>query len=51
MNKEFQNFLIYKTPNEKVRVNVFLQNETLWLIQKAMATLFDVTKSTISEHL
>lgn len=51
MNEESQNFLIYNTPNEKVKVNVFLQNDTLWLTQKAIATLFDVAKSTISEHL
>lgn len=51
MNEDFQNFLIYQTPNNEVRVDVFLQNETLWLTQKAMAALFDVAKSTISEHL
>ena len=51
MNEEFQNFLIYQTPNNQIRVDVFLQNETLWLTQKAMAALFDVAKSTISEHL
>ncbi len=33
------------------RLEVFLRNETLWLIQNAIAELFDVTKSTISEHL
>lgn len=51
MNEDFQKFLIYNTPNEEVRVDVFLQNETLWLTQKTMASLFDVAKSTISEHL
>lgn len=51
MNEEFQKFLIYQTPNDQVRVDVFLQNETLWLTQKALAELFDVSKSTISEHL
>lgn len=51
MHEEIQKFLIYDTPNEKVRVDVFLQNETLWLTQKAIATLFDVSKSTVSEHL
>lgn len=51
MNEEFQKFLIYQTPNDQIRVDVFLQNETLWLTQKAMAELFDVSKSTVSEHL
>jgi hypothetical protein len=40
MENGAQNFLIYNTPNEKIRVDVFLQNETLWLTQKAMANLF-----------
>lgn len=28
-----------------------MENETLWLTQKAMAELFGVVKSTVSEHL
>lgn len=51
MENVAKNFLIYNTPNEKVKVDVFLQNETLWLTQKAMSILFDVSKSSISEHL
>ncbi|MBO6185619.1 MAG: virulence RhuM family protein [Chryseobacterium sp.] len=51
MDEEIQKFLIYNTPNEKVRVDVFLQNETLWLTQKAMATLFGVNVPAISKHL
>ena len=51
MNEDFQKFLIYQTPNNQVRVDVFLQNETAWLTQKAMATLFDVNVPAISKHL
>lgn len=51
MNEEVQNFLIYQTPNEKIRVDVFLQNETLWLTQKAMAALFGVNVPAISKLL
>ena len=51
MQNEAKNFLIYSLPNQEVRVDVFVQNETFWLTQKAMASLFDVSKSTISEHL
>ncbi|KFC24247.1 virulence RhuM family protein [Chryseobacterium sp. FH1] len=51
MFDQAKQFLIYSLPNDEVRVDVFLQNETLWLTQKAMAALFDVAKSTISEHL
>lgn len=51
MSKEIDKFLIYTTSNSEVRVNVFVENETLWLTQKAIAELFGVVKSTISEHL
>lgn len=51
MSKEIDKFLIYNTPNNEVRVNVYLENDTVWLTQKAMAELFGVVKSTVSEHL
>jgi hypothetical protein len=51
MSKKIDKFLIYTTSNSEVRVNVFVENETLWLTQKAMAELFGIVKSTISEHL
>ena len=51
MNEDFQKFLIYQTPNNQVRVDVFLQNETAWLTQKTMATLFEVNVPAISKHL
>jgi len=49
-NKETK-FLIYDNPNGEVRVDVFVQDETVWLTQKAMGELFGVVKSTISEHI
>lgn len=51
MSKSEANFLIYNTPNNEVRVNVFLENETLWLTQKAMAELFGVQRPAITKHL
>ena len=50
MNKELQ-FLIYSTPQEDVKVDVVMQDETIWLTQKAMAMLFDVQTPAISKHL
>lgn len=50
MNKELQ-FLIYNTPQENVRVDVVVKDETIWLTQKAMASLFDVQVPAISKHL
>lgn len=51
MSKEITRFLIYNTSNNEVRVDVYLEDETVWLTQKAMGELFGVVKSTISEHL
>lgn len=50
MSKELQ-FLIYNTPQEDIRVNVVIQDETIWLTQKAMAELFGVQTPAISKHL
>lgn len=44
-------FLLYITSNGEVRVEVFFQNETVWLTQKKMAELFDITIPTVNEHL
>jgi len=51
MDLQKNNFVLYTDENGEVKVEVFLQDETLWLTQKAMAKLFDTAKSTISEHL
>ena len=51
MLKERSNFLIYQTPNQEIRVDVFLEDETIWMTQKSMGELFGVAKSTLSEHL
>jgi hypothetical protein len=51
MSKEIDKFLIYNSPNNEVRVNVYLENETVWLTQKAMAELFGVNIPAISKHL
>lgn len=50
MNKELQ-FLIYNTPQGNVKVDVVVKDETIWLTQKAMASLFDVQVPAISKHL
>jgi hypothetical protein len=50
MTKELQ-FLIYNTPQEDIKVDVVVRDETIWLTQKAMATLFDVQVPAITKHL
>ena len=44
-------FLLYKTPNGKIKVDVLIQNKTIWLPQKKIAELFDVNVPAISKHL
>jgi len=44
-------FLIYSTPQENVKINVVVKDETIWLTQKAMATLFGVQTPAISKHI
>ncbi len=47
----FNEILLYTTPNGKVKLEVFIQDETLWLTQKMMAELFGVKEHTITYHL
>jgi len=44
-------FILYKTPDNKVSINVQIEDETVWLTQDQMAELFDKSKSTINEHV
>ncbi|MDP3930376.1 MAG: cell filamentation protein Fic, partial [Bacteroidota bacterium] len=45
------NFILYSTPEGAVKLNVLLENETIWLTQKAMGILFDTTPQNITIHL
>jgi len=47
----FTEFLLYTTPNGKVKVEIFLRNETVWLTQKRMADLFGVGVPAVNKHL
>jgi hypothetical protein len=44
-------FILYTSQDGEVRVDVFVNDETVWLTQKAMQELFDRSKSTVSEHI
>jgi hypothetical protein len=48
MNSEI---LIYQNPDGKIQIDVRLEDETVWLTQDQMATLFGKAKSTINEHI
>jgi hypothetical protein len=43
--------IIYQSQDGSVKVDVRLEEETVWLTQEQMATLFGKAKSTISEHI
>ena len=44
-------FLLYTAPNGKIKVEVVLSNETIWLTQERMAELFGVQRPAITKHL
>ena len=47
----FTEFLLYTTPNGKVKVEIFLRNKTVWLTQDKIALLFGVQRPAITKHL
>jgi len=52
MKKENENsIIIYSTANGEMKLEVKLENETVWLSQKQMAELFDKDVKTINEHI
>jgi len=51
MEKSQTEILLYHTPNGGVKVEVLLQNETIWLNQAKIAELFGVQRPAITKHL
>lgn len=47
----FNEILLYTTPNGQVKVEMYLQNETIWLTQQKIADLFGVDRSVVTKHL
>ena len=50
-DNSFTEFLFYKTPNGKVKVEVFLRDETIWLTQARIGELFGVDRTVVTKHL
>ena len=50
-NNSFAEFLLYTTPNGKVKVEIFLHNENIWLTQERIALLFGVQRPAVTKHL
>lgn len=47
----FNEILLYTTPNGKVKVEIYLQNETIWLTQQKIADLFGVDRTVVTKHI
>jgi len=47
----FNEILLYTTPNGNVKVEIYLQNETIWLTQQKIADLFGVHRTVVTKHL
>ena len=45
------NILIYQNNDGNIKLDVTLNDETVWLTQDQMAQLFGKAKSTINEHI
>lgn len=49
--EKFNNFVVYKTDDGLVNIDVYFFDDTIWLSQKLMAELFGTTKQNVSLHL
>lgn len=44
-------FLIYKSEDGRIKVDVLFENDTVWLNIEQMSKLFGKSRSTINEHI
>lgn len=52
MNQKFSSeIILYKSIDGSTKIDVILENETVWLTQKQMSKLFQKSQSTINEHI
>ena len=50
LSEEKGEIVLYQ-PNDNIRLEVRLQDETVWLIQQQMAELFNTTRNNITLHI
>jgi len=43
--------LIYQAPDGQIKIDVQLEDETVWLSQAHLCELFQKSKATVSEHI
>lgn len=46
-----KDIIIYEDDNQNINVEVMLIDDDIWLTQTLIASLFDVSRSTITEHI
>lgn len=51
MDKMHSDFILFKTEDEKISVDVRFEDETVWLTQDQMATLFERDRTVIVKHI
>jgi len=51
LKPETKNEIVVYQPNETVRLEVFVKNETVWLTQVQIAELFGTKRPVITKHL
>lgn len=47
---ERNDFVIYEKDNN-IKIEVYLENENIWMTQEQISNLYDKAKSTINEHI
>ena len=47
----YSEILIYQNPDGTIKIDVLLEDETVWLTQSQMADLFGKGRSTVTEHI
>ena len=43
--------LIYRNEKGDTKIDVYFEEETIWMTQKALCELYQVSKSSVSEHI
>ena len=51
MENNEQNIIIYQNADGNIKLDVHLQDDSVWVTQEQMAQLFGKAKSTINEHI
>ena len=48
---ELNNFVLYTAPSGEVKIEIYIQNDTIWLTQQKIADLFGVDRTVVTKHL